>query len=140
MRQTTKRQDYGPDPFVFDIDRATTQNPYYRNVVWTGPHLQVALMSIPEGGEIGLEMHPDTDQFIRIESGSGVAMMGNNRNALDYRRQVRDAYVTIVPAGTWHNIRNTGSEPLKIYTIYAPPHHPPGTLHKTKAQADAEGD
>lgn len=130
--------DYGPQPFAANIDKATRQNANYRTALWTGQHLQLTLMSIPVGGEIGLEVHPDTDQFLRIESGSGMTMMGPAENRLNYQRQVSDGYAVFVPAGTWHNIINTGGCPLKIYTIYAPPHHPHGTVQPTKAVADAE--
>ncbi|MGN0529356.1 MAG: cupin domain-containing protein, partial [Eubacterium sp.] len=110
----------------------------YRRALWTGKHLQLTLMSIPIGGEIGLEIHPDTDQFIRIENGYGLAMMGSDKNNLNYQRPVRSGFAVFVPAGTWHNILNTGRTPLKIYTVYAPPHHPHGTVQATKAIADAE--
>lgn len=131
--------DYGPEPFVTNIDQMTRQNPNYRTALWTGDHLQLTLMSIPVGGEIGLEVHPDTDQFLRIESGRGMTMMGPEENRLNLQRPVSDGYAIFVPAGTWHNIVNTGNRPLKIYTLYAPPHHPRGTIQPTKAVADAEG-
>lgn len=133
-------RDYGPEPFITNIAKATLRNRNYRTALWTGHHLQLALMSIPVGGEIGLEVHPDTDQFLRIEKGYGIAMMGCAKNQLNYRRSVCRGYAVFVPAGTWHNIINTGNCPLKIYTIYAPPHHPHGTVHATKAIADMEGD
>lgn len=131
--------DYGPEPFITNIDKATRQNTNYRTALWTGQYLQLTLMSIPVGGEIGLEVHPDTDQFLRIESGNGMAMMGSVQNRLNYQRAVSGGYAVFVPAGTWHNIINTGNCPLKIYTIYAPPHHPHGTIQATKAIADTEG-
>ncbi|MCI9414480.1 MAG: cupin domain-containing protein [Clostridiales bacterium] len=130
--------DYGPEPFVTNIDAATRQNPNYRTALWTGQYLQLTLMCIPVGGEIGLEVHPDTDQFLRIESGSGMTMMGPAKDRLNYQRPVCDGYAVFVPAGTWHNIINTGHSPLKIYTLYAPPHHPHGTVQATKAIADKE--
>ena len=130
--------DYGPDPFVTNIDKATRQNRNFRTALWTGRHLQLTLMSIPTGGEIGLEIHPETDQLIRIESGNGMVMMGPAKNRLNFQRPVSDGYAVFVPAGTWHNIINTGNRPLKIYTIYAPPHHPHGTVHATKDIADAQ--
>jgi len=133
-------KDYGPDPFVTDIDHATKANNNYRTTLWTGNHLQLTLMDIPSGGEIGLEVHPDTDQFMRVERGRGTAMMGPSQDTLNYRRPVDDNSAVFVPAGTWHNVVNTGYRPLQLYTIYAPPHHPHGTVHVTKAQADAEGD
>jgi len=131
--------DYGPKPFVVRIDQATLRNPNYRTALWTGSHLQLTLMSIPVGGEIGLETHHDTDQFLRIESGNGMVMMGSAKDQLNLKRRVSDGYAVFVPAGTWHNIVNTGNRPLKIYTVYAPPHHPHGTVQATKAIADREG-
>lgn len=132
--------DYGPQPFVTNIDKATRQNINYRTALWTGEHLQLTLMCIPVCGEIGLEVHPDTDQFLRIESGRGMVLMGSSKDKLNYQQPVWDGYAVFVPAGTWHNVINTGSCPLKIYTIYAPPHHPHGTVQETKAVADREGD
>lgn len=131
--------DYGPKPFVVDIDGATLQNTNYRTALWTGCHLQLTLMCIPCGGEIGLEVHPDTDQFLRIEGGSGMTMMGPSPDCLNFQCPVSGGYAIFVPAGTWHNVINTGNQPLKLYTIYAPPHHPRGTVQTTKAQAEAEG-
>ena len=93
-------------------------------------------MSIPVGTDIGVEMHPDLDQFLRIEDGCAMIMMGENEYELNYRKKVNGDYAILVPAGTWHNIINTGNRPLKIYSIYAPPQHPFGTVHKTKADAE----
>jgi mannose-6-phosphate isomerase-like protein (cupin superfamily) len=134
------KTDYGPGPFVIDINKATLANNNYRTVLWTGPKLQLALMSINPGDDIGLEVHPDNDQFIRIERGTGITQMGPSRDHLIFQQNIYDDYAVIVPAGTWHNIINTGKEPMKIYTIYAPPHHPHGTIHQTKAIAIAQGD
>ena len=128
--------DQGPAPFVTDIEKMTRQNTNYRTALWTGPHLQLTLMCIPVGGEIGSEVHPDTDQFLRIESGSGMTMMGPAENRLSFRKPVSAGCAVFVPAGTWHNIINTGHCPLKIYTVYAPPHHPHATVQATKAAAD----
>lgn len=128
--------DYGPHPFVVNIQKATLENNNFRTALWTGDHLQVTLMSIPVGGEIGLENHPNTDQFLRIEQGQGIVMMGNRRDNLQYQQRVMDNYAIMIPAGTWHNLRNTGRVPLKLYSIYAPPHHPFGTVHKTKQDAE----
>lgn len=132
-----KRQigDYGGQPFVIDIEDAAEQNTAYRTAIWTGEHLQVTLMSIPVGDDIGLEVHNDRDQFFRIEEGDGLVQMGSRENNLTYRRQLSDGSAVMVPAGTWHNITNTGDEPLKLYSIYAPPEHPFGTVHQTKADA-----
>ncbi|KXH81907.1 cupin domain-containing protein [Sporosarcina sp. HYO08] len=130
-------KDYGPNPYVVNIDEAAEQNNTFRTALWTGKHLQVTLMSLNVGEEIGLEMHPDVDQFLRIEQGQGIVQMGRSRDRLDFRRMVDDDSAIMVPAGTWHNLTNTGNVPLKLYTIYAPPNHPFGTVHMTKAEADA---
>lgn len=133
-------RDYGDEPLIVNIDRLTKWNPNYRTALWTGRDLQVTLMSIPVRGDIGLEVHPDTDQFIRIESGHALVMMGNSKNNLDYQQRVNSDYAVLVPAGTWHNVINIGNAPLKVYTIYAPPHHPFGTVHRTKEEAERRGD
>ncbi|HAN09656.1 MAG TPA: cupin domain-containing protein [Clostridiales bacterium] len=132
-----KLKDYGPNPFVVDINKATIQNKNFRTALWTGDHLQVTLMSINPGEEIGLEIHPDLDQFLRIEQGEGLVKMGDRKNNLDFQAQVYDDFAFIIPAGKWHNLINTGYEPIKLYSIYAPPQHPHGTVHKTKADSDA---
>lgn len=132
--------DFGPGPFVVNIACVTEENPFYRRAIWTGNHLQVTLMCIPPCGEIGLEIHPDTDQFLRIEQGRGVVMMGVCRDRVDFQQEVCQDDAIFVPAGTWHNLINTGTEPLKLYSIYAPPHHPHGVIHRTKAESDARGD
>jgi len=125
--------DYGPNPFVVNINEATKQNNTYRTALWTGDHLQVTLMSLNVGEDIGLEMHPNVDQFLRIEQGQGIVQMGNSKENLNFQRNVYDDYAIMLPAGTWHNLTNTGHIPLKLYSIYAPPNHPFGTVHVTKA-------
>ena len=130
-------KDYGPDPFVVDINDATEQNNTFRTALWTGRHLQVTLMSIPVGSDIGLEVHEDGDQFIRIEEGSALVQMGDSQDNLNFQRNVSDDYAIMIPAGKWHNIINVGDEPLKLYAIYAPPEHPAGTVHNTQADAEA---
>ena len=127
--------DYGSAPFVINIDQATKQNNTFRTTLWTGNHLQLTLMSIDVGSSIGLEVHPNLDQFIRIEQGQGLVKMGDSKNKLDFQRRVYDDYAFIIPAGKWHNLINTGNVPIKLYSIYAPPQHPHGTVHKTKADA-----
>lgn len=129
--------DYGPEPFVINIEEATEQNNAYRTTLWTGTHLQLTLMSINVGEDIGLEVHPHLDQFIRIEEGEGLVKMGNSENNLDFQRRVYDDFAFIIPAGKWHNLINTGNKPIKLYSIYAPPEHPHGTVHETKAIAEA---
>lgn len=133
-------RDYGDEPLIVNIDHLAKLNPNYRTALWTGKDLQVTLMSIPVRGDIGLEIHPDTDQFIRIESGRAQVLMGNSPNNLDYRKRVDSHYAVMVPAGIWHNIINIGNTPLKLYSIYAPPHHPFGTVHRTKEEAERRGD
>lgn len=130
-------RDYGPEPYVVNIAEATIQNDYFRRALWTGNHLQVTLMSIEVGGEIGLEIHPNVDQFLRIEEGQGVVKIGKKRDMLDFQMDVYDDAAILIPAGTWHNVINTGNTPLKLYSIYAPPQHPRGTVHETKADAEA---
>ncbi len=130
-------QDYGTRPFVVNIDQATKRNNNYRTALWTGKHFQVTLMSINVGEDIGLEVHPTTDQFIRIEEGQGLVQMGDSRDHLDFQAMAYDDYAIMIPAGKWHNVTNTGSQPLKMYVIYAPPEHPFGTVHETKAMAMA---
>ncbi|WP_343208787.1 cupin domain-containing protein [Anaerolentibacter hominis] len=139
-KYTHTRVDYGPEPFVVNIACAAIQNSFYRRVLWTGCNLQLTVMCIPPCGEIGLEMHSQTDQFIRLEEGQGVVMMGNCEDYLDFQEPVCQDEAVFVPAGIWHNIVNTGCTPLKLYTIYAPPHHPHGTIHYTKAESDASED
>ncbi len=130
-------KDYGPNPLVVNINQATNQNDTYRTALWTGTHLQVTLMSINVGEDIGLEIHPDVDQFLRIEQGQGMVQMGKSKDNLNFRRNVYDDSAIMIPAGTWHNVINTGNVPLKLYSIYAPPNHPFGTIHRTKADAVA---
>ncbi|WP_308636525.1 cupin domain-containing protein [Paenibacillus silvisoli] len=130
-------KDYGPLPLVLNIDLATKQNNNYRTTIWTGKHFQVTLMSIPVGEDIGLEVHPTTDQFVRIEHGQGLVQMGDNKEHLDFQAMAADGYAIMIPAGKWHNVTNTGNRPLKVYVIYAPSQHPFGTVHETKAIAMA---
>ncbi|MDZ4417454.1 cupin domain-containing protein [Bacillus cereus] len=127
--------DYGSEPFVVNINEATKQNNTYRTALWTGTHLQVTLMSINVGEDIGLEIHPNVDQFLRIEQGQGIVQMGKSKDNLNFKRNVYDDFAITIPAGTWHNVINTGNIPLKLYSIYAPPNHSFGTVHVTKADA-----
>lgn len=132
------RTDYGPEPFVVNIDKATSENCYYRTALWTGENLQLTLMSIDVGEDIGLEMHPNLDQFIRIEEGYGLIKMGRDEDELNYHRKVNGNFAILIPAGTWHNLINIGNKPLKLYSIYAPPEHPYGTIHETKEIAEQQ--
>ena len=125
-------KDHGWEPYVVDIEEVTKENNVFRRAIWTGKYLQVTLMCINPGEDIGLEIHEDTDQFLRIESGNGIVKMGKDKDKLEFEKKVNDDYAIVIPAGTWHNVYNTGNKPLKLYSIYAPPHHPKGTVHITK--------
>ena len=131
-------RDYGPEPFVVNIEEITKANNTFRTALWTGEHLQLTLMSIPVGESIGLEIHPDTDQFLRLEQGEGLVQMGKDKNNLSFQKRVSNNFAFVVPAGTWHNLINIGNIPIKLYSIYAPPKHPRGTVHLTKADAEHE--
>ena len=127
--------DRGGMPFAFNIAQAAAENSFYRKAVWTGDMLQVTLMSIPVGGEIGLEMHDDVEQFIKIEQGCAWLETGDCPGNMKKQR-IRSGYAVMIPAGTWHNIKNACRVPLKLYSVYAPPKHPFGTLQKTQREAD----
>jgi mannose-6-phosphate isomerase-like protein (cupin superfamily) len=118
-------------PFNEDIVKLAKANSYFREVLATGPHSQVVVMSIPPGGDIGEEIHDDVDQTLVFVQGEGQAILDGEKSAVGVDRLVH------VPAGTRHNFVNTGKVDLRLYTIYAPPEHKPGTVHKTKAEADA---
>jgi mannose-6-phosphate isomerase-like protein (cupin superfamily) len=128
-------KDYGAEPFVVNINEATKKNNTYHTALWTGTHLQVTLMSLNVGEDIGLEIHPNVDQFLRVEQGQGIVRMGKGKGNLNFERNVYDDFAIMIPAGTWHNVINTGNIPLKLYSIYAPPNHPFGIVHVTKADA-----
>ena len=128
--------DQGPAPFTVHLSQTTCRNSNFRTVLWTGTYLQMTLMCIPPRGEIGLEMHSDTDQFLRLESGVGAVRMGSEKDKLCFQKCIRAGDGVFVPAGTWHNIINTGRNSLKVSSIYAPPHHPYGTVHRTKKDAE----
>lgn len=130
-------KDYGPQPYVINIEELTNDNDQFRIAKWTGKNMQMTVMAIPEGGEVGLEVHEDHDQFLRIESGEAKVVMGPAEDNLDQEWEAEDDWAIFVPAGTWHNIINDGDDPLKLYSIYAPPEHPAGTVHKDKAESDA---
>jgi len=117
--------------FNEDIVKRAKANSYFREVLATGPHSQVVVMSIPPGGDIGSEVHPDIDQVLVFVQGEGQAILNGEKSVVAADRLV------LVPAGTRHNFVNTGKTDLRLYTIYAPPEHAPGTIHKTKADAVA---
>lgn len=130
-------KDFGPEPFVFNIEEYTTQNETYRTAIWTGEYMQMTVMSIPAGEDIGLEMHPDIDQFLRVEAGTGIMLMGDTEENLDFEARVEHDFAVFIPAGKWHNLVNDSEEPLKVYSIYAPAEHPHGTVHQTQAEGIA---
>lgn len=130
--------DRGPEPFAVNLICAAQKNQNFRTALWTGCHLQLTLMCIPVCGEVGLEQHTDTDQLIRVESGRALVCMGACKEKLDVRRCLNSGDAVLLPAGTWHNICNAGNIPLKLSSLYAPPHHPRGTVHRTRAEAQQE--
>lgn len=117
--------------FVDNIETLTTENDHFRKVLYTGKHMQLVLMTLQPGEEIGAEVHEGHDQFFRIEAGNGEVIIDNER------KPIQDDDAIIVPAGARHNVVNTGTEPLKLYTLYGPPEHRDGVVHRTKAEADA---
>lgn len=131
---TSGNRDTG-DPLVIDLVGAAQRNENFRKAIFTGENLQVTLMSLKPGEDIGLEMHDDTDQLLVVIDGTGTVQMGRCQN------NMRSCCVTegsgiFVPAGTWHNLTNTGCTPLKLYSVYAPPEHPRGTVQETKPCAE----
>lgn len=123
--------------WVGDIEDATLTNDTFRTVLFTGEHVQLTVMRLAPGEEIGLEMHDDLDQFIRVEEGSARVTLGPSRDEVADTHDVTDDWAVIIPGGTWHNVVNTGAGDLKLYSLYTPPEHPDGTVHRTKAEADA---
>jgi len=120
-----------------DIEKATLDNENFRAVLFTGKHTQLTVMSLAPGEEIGWESHRTHDQFIRLEQGQARVEFGRAEDAVDETHDVEDDWAFIVPAGVWHNVVNTGDGELKLYSLYSPPEHPDGTVHRTKAEADA---
>lgn len=117
--------------YTTDIERDTLANEDFRRVLYTGQHLQLVLMTLKPGEDLGLETHAEHDQFIRIEAGTGVAVLGGKEVPL------ADGVIVVIPVGVEHNVKNTSPDaPLKLYTLYAPPEHPDGTVHRTKQDAD----
>jgi mannose-6-phosphate isomerase-like protein (cupin superfamily) len=123
--------------WVGNVEEATLANSNFRTVVFTGANIQLTVMRLGPGEEIGVEMHDHLDQFLRIEHGSARVTFGPSADQVDEEHEVEDDWAVVVPGGTWHNVINTGAGELKLYSIYAPPEHPPGTVHRTKEEADA---
>lgn len=118
--------------FVTNIEKDTLANDNFRKVLYTAEHMQLVVMSLEVGEEIGMETHPEHDQFIRIDQGSAKAILNGEESELE------DGSCVVIPSGIEHNIVNTGEGKLKLYTIYAPAEHPDGTVHATKADAMAD--
>ncbi len=123
--------------WVQNIEKATLDNTSFRTVLFTGEHTQLTVMRLGPGEDIGWEQHPNLDQFLRIESGTGRLELGKTEDKVDETHDVEDDWAIIIPAGTWHNVVNTGDGEVKLYSLYSPPEHPPETVHKTKAEAEA---
>ena len=121
--------------WIGNIERETLNNATFRTVVFTGEHTQLTVMSIEPGDDIGREVHPDHDQFIRIEQGSARVELSRTKDEVDETHDAGADWAVIVPAGIWHNVVNTGDGELKLYSLYSPPEHPDGTVHRTKADA-----
>lgn len=123
--------------WVGNMEAQTRENVSFRTVIWTGKHSQLTVMSLEPGEEIGLEIHPEVDQFLRLEQGRARVDVGRTKDDLGETYEVEEDWAFLVPAGTWHNVVNTGDTQLKLYTIYSPSNHPPQTVHATKADAEA---
>lgn len=124
--------------WVDDIERATVENATFRTVLFTGEHLQLTVMRLAPGEDIGREVHPDRDQFIRVEAGTARLELGPTEDDVVEARELAADWAGIVPAGVWHNVVNTGADEVKLYSLYAPPEHPAGTVHPTKADSLAD--
>lgn len=135
VRAAGPGEDFGRQPWVTNIEEETRKNKNFRAVRWTGTYLQMTLMSIAVNGEIGKEMHPDVDQFIRVEQGQARVVMGKTSNNMTFSKEIGTEWVIFIPAGYWHNVVNIGSKELKVYSIYSPVQHPKGTIHKTYKEA-----
>jgi len=118
--------------YVVNIEEETKKNEYFRRVLYTAGNSQLVVMTLKPGEEIGMEKHDNLDQFIRLEEGEAKVVLDGKETAIE------DDWAVVIPAGTWHNVVNTGKGPLQLYTIYSPPQHPHGTIHKTKTKAEAD--
>jgi mannose-6-phosphate isomerase-like protein (cupin superfamily) len=123
--------------WLADINDLTLQNTNFRTVVHTGEHAQLTLMRLGPGEQIGWERHGHLDQFLRLEQGRARVEFGRTEDSVEETHEVEDDWALIVPAGVWHNVVNIGEEDVKLYSLYSPPEHPDGTVHVTKADADA---
>lgn len=123
--------------WVENIQKSTLSNSTFRTVLFTGTRMQLTVMSLSPGEEIGVEVHDDVDQFLRVEKGQAEVTFGRSREDVAETHHAKDDWAVVIPAGTWHNVRNVGADDLKLYSLYSPPEHPDGTVHETKTEADA---
>lgn len=123
--------------WIGDIEEATLDNDTFRTVLFTGEHVQLTVMRLGPTEEIGREVHPHLDQFIRVEAGRARVELSTTEGGAEETHDLHADWAAIIPAGTWHNVVNVGEGELKLYSLYTPPEHPPGTVHRTKAEADA---
>jgi mannose-6-phosphate isomerase-like protein (cupin superfamily) len=130
--KTAFEEDQLKKGFVVDIETDTKQNDNFRKVLYTGKNSQLVLMSLKPGEDIGEEVHKDTDQFFRVDAGSGKVIINGNET------EIKNGSAIVIPQGAKHNVINTGKENLKLYSIYSPPHHADGTIHKTKEEAKSD--
>ena len=132
MKRREEFVERNPRFFDGNIKRITLSNRFFRQVIYTGPHSQLVVMTLPAGEEIGEEVHPKTDQLLVIVDGEGEAVLDGKRQSADEHN------IIFVTAGTRHNVKNTGGKELKLFTIYSPPAHAPGVVHKTRQEAMRE--
>lgn len=130
--------DRGKSPWAVDIEELTIENTMFRKTKWTGEYLQMTLMSIPTDGEIGGEVHPDNDQFIRVEKGTARILMGPSEENITFDKEVTGDWAVFIPAGYWHNLMNEGDTDVKLYSLYAPAEHAAGTVHRTFEESEKD--
>jgi mannose-6-phosphate isomerase-like protein (cupin superfamily) len=126
--------DYGPLSFATNVEHETKRNQNFRTALWTGSNLQMTVMCIPVYGEIGIEVHHNTDHILSVKEGQGLVKIGNYVDRLDFQQHLSAGDTIFIPAGVWHNIINAGKSPLRLSSVYAPPAHPRGTVHRTKEE------
>ena len=136
-RRNMKQENFaGDSPCLVNIHNASCGNGYFRKEIWTGEYAQVTVMSIPIGGEVGLDLHEGFDQILFVEYGVASVYVGKTKQEVKFFGSANSGCAVIIPAGVWHNLINEQNVPLKIVSVYAPPHHPVGTVHKTKFDSD----
>lgn len=126
------KNEHGGEVYVVNVGKVANRNDNFRESIWTGKYLQTTIMSIPRGNDIGVELHKDTDQYITVEHGNAMALLGEKENCLDKRYNLMQGDSIFIPAGVWHNIVNMGRCALKLSSVYAPPHHPKCTVEENK--------